>query len=251
MPVPGDPVFGHLTLESIGRALRRGWELFARTRPLSVTYAMIFALVGVIILVAIERASFAPMIFPLTGGFMFVGPLLLSGFFAIADRAGRGEASDFSDVIGGFSRSSREMLTLAFVCTLLFIVWVADTATLYGYIVGRTPTPLLVLFSPSDDVLSFLVWSSLLGAVIAFGIFAISAFSVPLLYYRRAGLARAVHLSVAAVFANLVPCLLWALILSVTIIVSILVFPLFLMSFPVLAFASHALYRELFPEARV
>ncbi len=251
MPLPSDPAFGRLTTDSLFRALRRGWELFVRTRPLSVSYAMIFAVVGVIILVAIERASFAPMIFPLTGGFMFVGPLLLSGFFAIADRVARGEKTSFSDVVSGFSRTSREMLTLAFVCTLLFIVWIADTAMLYGFLVGRTPTPLLVLLSPSNDVAIFLIWSSLLGAIIAFGIFTISAFSVPLLYYRRAGLARAVRLSIAAVFANLVPSLLWALFLSVTIIVSILIFPLFLMTFPVLAFASHALYRELFPESRV
>lgn len=251
MPLPSDPAFGRLTTDSLFRALRRGWELFVRTRPLSVSYAMIFAVVGVIILVAIERASFAPMIFPLTGGFMFVGPLLLSGFFAIADRVARGEKTSFSDVVSGFSRTSREMLILAFVCTLLFIVWIADTAMLYGFLVGRTPTPLLVLLSPSNDVAIFLIWSSLLGAIIAFGIFTISAFSVPLLYYRRAGLARAVRLSIAAVFANLVPSLLWALFLSVTIIVSILIFPLFLMTFPVLAFASHALYRELFPESRV
>jgi uncharacterized membrane protein len=83
---------------------------------------------------------------------------------------------------------------------------------------------------------------------LAFAIFAISAFSVPLIYYRRAGLVRAVHLSVSAVFANLLPSLVWALILSVTIISSIVIFPLFLLTFPVLAFASHALYRELFPE---
>jgi uncharacterized membrane protein len=74
---------------------------------------------------------------------------------------------------------------------------------------------------------------------------------VPLLYYRRAGLVRAVQLSIGAVFANLVPCLLWAVILSVSIVASILIFPLFLMAFPVLAYASHALYRELFPESPV
>ena len=245
---PPDPAFGRLTTDSLFRALRRGWELFVHTRPLSVSYAMIFAVVGVIILVAIERASFAPMMFPLTGGFMFVGPLLLSGFFAIADRVARGEKPSFSDVVSGFSRTSREMLILAFGCTLLFIVWIADAAMLYGFLVGRTPTSLTVFLSPSGGA-AFLIWSSLLGAIIAFGIFAISAFSVPLLFYRRAGLARAVHLSVAAVFANLGPSLLWALLLSVTIIVSIVIFPLFLMTFPVLAFASHALYRELFPES--
>lgn len=251
MPAYHDPAYGKLTLASISRVIRRGWEMFLRTRPLSVSFAMIFAVVGVVILVAIERASFAPMIFPLTGGFMLIGPLLLTGFFAVADRIANGETSSFSDIVGGFSRTSREMLTLALACTLLFMLWIIDTAMLYGFIVGRTPTPLLQLISPSSDVLSFLCWSSLLGALLAFVIFSISAFSVPLLYYRRAGLVRAVQLSIGAVFANLVPCLLWAVILSVSIVASILIFPLFLMAFPVLAYASHALYRELFPESPV
>ena len=71
---------------------------------------------------------------------------------------------------------------------------------------------------------------------------------MPLLYYRRAKLLQAVQLSVMAVFRNLIPCLLWSLLLMVTITVSILIFPLFLVTFPVLAYASHALYREIFPD---
>jgi uncharacterized membrane protein len=41
--------------------------------------------------------------------------------------------------------------------------------------------------------------------------------------------------------------MLWGAILAATIIVSILILPLFLVAFPVLTFAGHALYRELFP----
>ena len=248
MPLANNFAFERLTIDSLSRALKQGWQSFLLTRPLSVSYAMIFAIVGVVILIGIERASFAPMIFPFAGGFMLIGPVLLSGFFAMADRIRYGDPCTFADIVSGYSRTSREMLSIAFVCTLLFIIWVTDAAILYGFIVGRLPIPLQMLIVPAGNVISFLVWSSLLGAVLAFLIFAVSAFSVPLLYYRRAGLVRSVHLSVAAVFANFIPCLLWAITLSVAIIASIFIFPLFLLTFPVLAFASHALYRELFPE---
>ena len=248
MSADHDPAFRRLTPDAIPRAISRGWTLFSSTRHLSVSYAMIFAFIGVVIFVGIERASFAPMIFPLAGGFMLVGPLLLTGFFALADRVALKEACRFSDIVSGFSRASRGMFAIAMLCTLLFMIWVADVATLYGFSVGRVPVSLLPLSSPSDNVLSFLIWTSLIGAVLAFVIFSISAFSVPLLYYRRANLVRSVVLSVSAVFANLSTSLLWAIILSVTIIGSILIFPLFLLTFPVLAFASHSLYRELFPE---
>lgn len=245
------PVFTRLTLSSLARAIRHGWKMFLITRPLSVSYAMIFAVIGVVILIGIERASFAPLIFPLAGGFMLIGPVLLSGFFALADRIMHKEPCNFSDITDGFSRTSREMLAIALLCTLLFIVWVIDVATVYGFSVGRAPASLLVILFPSEDVLTFMIWSSVLGAILAFAIFSVSAFSVPLLYYRRAGFVQAISSSLSAVFANLFPCLLWAVILAVTIIGSILIFPLFLLAFPVLAFASHALYRELFPELPV
>lgn len=251
MSVSDTPAFGQLTLDSLFRAIKRGWEMFCLTRPLSVSYAMIFAVIGVVILVGIERASFAPLIFPLAGGFMLIGPVLLTGFFAMADRILRREACNFSDIVSGFSRASGEMLAIALVCTLLFMIWVTDVATVYGFTVGRVPVSPLTLLFPAHNVLAFMIWSSVLGAILAFVIFAISAFAVPLLYYQRAGLVQAIQLSVKAVFANLAPSLVWAMILAVSIIGSILILPLFLLTFPVLAFASHALYRELFPELSV
>ncbi|MEI7429959.1 MAG: DUF2189 domain-containing protein [Betaproteobacteria bacterium] len=243
-----DPVFVRLTLKSLSRAIARGWSMFLQTRRLSVTYSMIFALIGVSILIGIARASFAPMIFPLAGGFMLLGPVLLSGFFALADRLANGKECSFSDLLTGYSRTSREIVIVAAICTLLFMIWVIDAGMLYGLLVGHTPVNLYLLITPTESVITFLLLTSLIGILLAFAIFSISAFSVPLLYYRRAGLFQAIYLSISAVFANLLPILIWTSILSISIIASILIFPLFLLSFPVLAFASHALYRELFPE---
>lgn len=240
-----------LSFASIRRALARGWYLFSLSRPVSVTYAMFFAVIGLLIFVGIEQASVAPMILPMAGGFMLVGPALLCGFFSLADRMSRRETPRFSDVVAGFRRATREIFALSLVCMLLFMIWVTDAATLYGFMVGRTPTPLLSLLPVPQNVWSFVGWSSLMGAGLAFVIFTVSAFSIPLLYYRRASLVRAVVLSVRAVFGNFLLCISWALLLAIATIGSIIVLPLFLVTFPVLAFASHALYRELFPEQAV
>lgn len=237
-----------IEVAAIPRVIGRGWGIFSKTRPLSVSFAMIFAIIGLFILVGIEQASLAPMMLPAAGGFMLLGPVLLCGFFSIADHVEAKQAHGFSDIVAGFSRMNRQMAALGLVCMLLFMIWMTDAATLYGFMVGRTPTPLQGLMPPPENVWSFVIWSSLMGAALAFVIFSVSAFSVPLLYYRRAGLVQAVVLSVRTVFSNLLPCLLWAFVLASSIIGSILIAPLFLVTFPVLAFASHALYRELFPE---
>ena len=248
---------GHLTEELaiarisvrlFPRILRRGWSMFLSTRPLSVSFSMIFALIGVAILASITRASYSPLVFPVSGGFMLIGPFLLGGFFALADRLANGESCSAADIRFGFSRTNGGILVIALACTVLFIIWLINAAYLYGSMIGRTPEPIFNLLAPSENVVAFLVRSLLLGAALAFFVFAISAFSVPLLYYRRAKLFDAVALSIRAVLRNFVPCLLWSLLLTSTIVISILIFPLFLVAFPVLAYASHALYREVFPQ---
>lgn len=242
-------MYRRLSIASIARAIRQGWGVFSQSRPISVAYAMIFMVIGLLILAAIVQAGITPMILPLAGGFMLIGPMLLCGFFSIADRVIEKSPTQFSDVLSGFSNASRQILVLALVCMLLFAIWLTDAATLYGFMVGRTPVPLLGLLPPPDNVWSFILWSSVMGAALAFVIFAVSAFSVPLLYYRRTELVQAIVLSVRVVFGNFVPCVVWALILSGAIIGSILLLPLFLLVFPVLAYASHALYHEIFPPA--
>ena len=251
MATHSDPAFCRLTIASLLRAWRRGWALFSRSRQLSVTYAMIFSLIGVVILVAIERASYAPAIVPLGGGLLLVGPTLLCGFFALADRVARHESCSLADIVGGCSRTSPAILAVAALSTTLFVVWLVDVATLYGLIVGRVPL-LPGRFVPQPaDIVYFWAWSLSLALLLPLVIFAISAFSVPLLYYRRVCLWPALRLSVAAVVCNLAVCALWTLWLAFCLIASIVVFPLILLTFPVLAFASHSLYRELFPKQAV
>ena len=236
---------------TVKTALARGWQNFSAERNISVTYALMFALIGLSMFVLIEHFSLTPMILPLAGGFMLVGPVLLTGFFSLADRIEAKQPVHLSDVADGFRRSPRGLWIVALVCALLFMIWVSDAATLYGFMVGRLPMSLLDLLPPPENVVSFALWSSIMGAVLAFLIFAVSAFSVPLLYYRRTDLVPAVVASVRAIFGNFFVVIPWAILLSASIIGSILLLPLFPIVFPVLAYASHAFYRELFPDTPV
>lgn len=244
------PKIARIPLNLLHDVIKRGWQMFLKTRPLSVSFSMIFALIGVAILASITRASHAPLVFPVSAGFMLVGPFLLAGFFALADRVAAGESPSVSDIRAGFARTNGGIFAIAVVCMVAFFLWVINAAYLYGRIVGRAPEPVFSLLAPSASVISFFLQSAVRGAILAMFVFAISAFSVPLLYYRRATLVGAVSLSIRAVFRNFFPCICWATILTLGIVVSILIFPLFLVSFPVLAYASHALYREIFPTPR-
>lgn len=245
------PIAPNQGIAPIARALAEGWAIFLATRFVSATYAMVFAIIGLVTLGIVEHARVAPMGVVLAGGFMLIGPILVVGFFSIADSWREGGAVGPRSIVTGFRRAPPGLWAIAAICMLLYLIWVTDAATLYGFIVGDLPETMARVAGHRDgSVIAFMAWSSLMGGVLAFVIYCISVFSVPLVYYRQLALVEAIVTSVATVFRHLQVTATWALILAVGILGSIFILPLFLVIFPVLAYGSQALYREYFPERR-
>jgi uncharacterized membrane protein len=237
-----------LTLDGINQALAEGWATAVATRGVSLAYAGSFALVGLVILGGLLLQGLTPFVLAAAGAFMLIGPVVLAGFFGIAhDYEFRGGAR-FSSVGAGFRAASGAIWVLALVCALLFMIFVTDAAILYSYMVGGTPVWLADI-AASAGATSFLFWGAFSGFVIALLLYCVSAFSVPLLCERRAGLVDAVVASVSIVFRNFPAAMLWAAVLAFLGIGSILLLPLLPVVLPWLAFASRALYRQILPNA--
>lgn len=249
---PGELTPARLALGAISLCLHRGWLTFRRTQAISLAYAGLFAALGFILLTGAAFLGFTPMVVPLAGAFMLIAPVLLCSFFRVADCLEQGESPRFTHFFEGFRSSPPRLWVLALVCMFLFLVWLTDAATVYSLYFGTTPTfPvtrfIAALFS-EWSLQSFLLFTSLMGAAIAFAIFVVSAFAVPLLFYRRSDLPGAVGASVRGVFANFLVTMAWALLLTIGIFASLLVFPpAFAVVFPVLAYAGRALYRLVYP----
>ena len=58
-------------------------------------YAAVFAVLGMILLTAIGAFGLSPMALPFAGGFMLVGPIMLTGYFELArlQALGKGRTS--------------------------------------------------------------------------------------------------------------------------------------------------------------
>jgi uncharacterized membrane protein len=253
--MPPSPAFPALAIRSdvplaaIGRALERGTRAFGAALGVSVAYAGLFVFVGTLALAGVAWIGLTPFMLPLAGGFMLLGPALLAGFFSVGDVLAAGGRPRLSDVARGFARAPAALWAIAALCMLLFMVWITDAGILYGFMVGEMPGPLAGLFGgvPAAKLLAFEFYGALLGSALAFALYAVSAFSVPLVYDRRAGLVQAVSASVRAVFSNPVTASVWGLLLAGVTLTSILLLPLLLLTLPVLAYASRALYQEFFP----
>ncbi len=216
----------------------------------SMAFATLFALIGLVLLAAVGKFGVSPMALPFAGGFMLVGPALLTGFFRLAVIRADGRKPRLMDAFAAFARAPGGLWMVASLCAFLFLIWITDAAILYAMMIGgeHLPYDLPWLITLQREVVAFEFWGALMGSVLAFIILAISAFSVPLLHEGRANLVQAIHASVRAVFGNFISCITWGLVLTSATVLSILLLPLLTVVLPVLAYASFALYRKVFPQ---
>jgi uncharacterized membrane protein len=238
-----------LTFQAIAEALASGWRTASATRAVSIAYAGAFTAIGAVIMGALLLAGRTPFAIMAAGGFMLVGPAILAGFFAVARSIRAGAPVSLATLMEGFAHASAAVWVIALVSTLLFMIFITDVAILYSYMVGADPIFPADFIPVAPHVASFVFWGLVSGAAIAFLLFAVSAFSVPLLCERRSTLVEAIVISVRIVMRNFVPAMSWALLLSVATIGSILLLPMFPLVLPVMAYASHELYRSVLPDA--
>ncbi len=231
-----------LTFQVIAQSLASGWRTANAARAVSIAYAGVFTAIGAVIMGAMLLAGRTPFVIMAAGGFMLVGPAILAGFFAVTRSIRAGLAVSLVTLMEGFVHASAAVWVIALVCALLFMIFITDVAILYSYMVGAEPIFPVDLVPVAAHVVSFVFWGLVSGAAIAFLLFAVSAFSVPLLCERRSTLVEAIVISVRIVMRNFVPAMSWALLLSAATIGSILLLPLFPLVMPVMAYASHELY---------
>ena len=236
-------------LADVGCALRFGLAQFRAIPLLSMAFALLFVAIGALLFGILEFGAIAPMSLSLAGGFMLVGPILLAGFFGVSDKLRKGRNPGFGDIWSGFRQMPRGGWVMSFVCGLLFLIWITDAGILYGFMVGREPIGLLRLLQIEHIVLNYAGYSAIMGGVLAFILFAVSAFSIPLIYDGRATLVSGVVASVRAVFGRFGVMMCWAFVLAAVIMGSVMALPLLLVSLPVMAYASRELYYRVFPGA--
>lgn len=215
----------------------------------SMAFASLFALIGLVLLTAVGKFGISPMALPFAGGFMLVGPALLTGFFQLAEICADGRKPHLVDAFAAFTRAPVALWLIAGLCAFLFLIWITDAGVLYSFMIGgeHLPYELPWLISLQRHVVAFEFWGALMGSVLAYIILAISAFSVPLLHERRANMVQAVNTSVRAVLGNFLTGIAWGLVLTSATLLSILLLPLLTVVLPVLAYASFALYHKVLP----
>ena len=251
---PNSPVYPVMTLpprRKLARNaalawLREGYRYMGRARGVSMAYGTVFAAIGMLITwLGFNRPQF---VLTFWTGFLLVGPLFAMGLYRIAQLQDRGETIRFSACMGALRKRLGSVALFSLLLSLVMIAWIRFStlaAALYiGNIAGSSG---FIAALASPEGIGFLAVLFGVGAVFAALMFALTAWSLPMVLDARVDFGTAVVTSVKAAIEQPLPMLAWgATVAGLTIIGMLTFFLAFVVIFPWLGYATWAGYKDLF-----
>lgn len=246
----------HLELPGIRRVgvdqpfvwLRRGLNDFRRSWPLSLTYGIVFALAGWLMVGMGWSSTHLAMV--LTTGFLLVAPFLAIVFYDISHRLEmRHPVPDLLRPFASVKRNATYIGLYAFMLAFLLSAWERLSAVVVALflrsdIVTTDSFSLALIFRPEH--MNFILAYVAFGALFAAAVFALSVVSLPMLMHRKTDIVTALVTSLWVVRENPLPMLLWAaLIVGFTTVGYLTWFIGLAVIFPLLGHATWYAYRDL------
>lgn len=228
------------------RWLREGKRYFDNARGISLLYGGIFALIGLAIsLLGMRQPQF---VFAFWSGFLLIGPLLAMGLYRIAQLQDNGEPIELNTAMSALRGRLGSVAMFALLLSLIMIVWIRFSTLVAALYVGNiTGSSSFISALGSPEGLGFIALLFGVGAIFAVVMFALTAWSLPLVLDGHANFGTAVVASVKATVEQPLPMILWgATVAGLTVIGMLTLFIGFVVIFPLLGYATWAAYRDLF-----
>ncbi len=244
------PAVRRIGIADLRAALVSGFQDFEAYRTDVFFLGFIYAVAGI----ALARLAFGldmlPLLFPLASGFALIGPIAGLGLYEMSRLREQGVPVSWSNAFDVLRAPAvGAIAVLAMMLFAVFLMWLAVAWLIYQATLGpQMPASIgafahdVFLTSPGQVMILAGVG---VGFLFALFTLTISIVSFPLLLDRDVGLDTAVRTSVRAVLANLLPMVLWGLIVAGGLFLGSL--PLFLgliVVLPVLGHATWHLYRK-------
>lgn len=233
----------------IARSLRAGWADF-RAMPLaSMGFSAGFVLIGLALIWLLLELRLAPLVPPLIGAFMIIGPVALCGFMALREARHVRRRPTPGLAYGALRHAPRGVWVLGGFCMFMTLVWLTDASTLYSFMIGRWQGAWQAVVPQDARALRFHAGSGLVGGVLALIVFTVTVHGVPLAIRGDRALVPAVAASVRAVGHSLLAHLTWAALLSGIVLAAVVLLPALLVALPVAAYASLHWSEGVYPPA--
>lgn len=194
--------------------LAAGWRDLWRAPQVSLAYGLAAALGAGGLVLGLVRFEAVSLFLALAGGFLLIGPLLAVGLYEASRRHARGQSVELRDIAGAWRSAHGQLGFFGAILLFVFLVWLQLAFLLLMLFLGGVALPppsrfmTELLFTPHG--LGLLIVGTLIGAMLAALVFAISALAVPMLLLHEIDAVTAARASLAAVVRNPKPMALWA-----------------------------------------
>jgi len=221
------------------RWVKLGVSDLVRAPQQSLVYGVVVAvLIGIICLLAWFRGS-QWIMFAMLGGFVFLAPLTCIGLYAISAQLERGQEPLMArSVRAAFKRHFGNEMIFALALLVIFLLWARAAV-------------MVTVFFPTDgeatvrELLTYLGFGSMVGAVFATATFSASAFSLPMIMHRDVDSITAIVTSINAVLRNKLAMVVWLTIVIVSLVLGVATaFIGFIVIIPIIGYAAWHGYLE-------
>jgi uncharacterized membrane protein len=220
------------------RWLRLGWRDL-RAAPLqSLSFGVGITALSLLVSGIALRYGTSWLLLVLLSAFIFVGPVLAIGVYAISAALEQGTRPSLGACLAAARRDIGDSLIYSLILMVICLVWVRAASAVHIFFPEQAvPT--------NRAMATFLVIGSAVGSVFAIVVFAASAFSLPMLADKRTDAVTGVVTSINAVLRNKGPMVVWALLIVVSVGIGFATAMLGLaLTMPLIGHATWHAYRE-------
>ena len=244
----GAPDTKPIALPDLTASLRAGWADFCAAPALGLFFASVYVLTGLIMTWITYKTGHTFWLILAVLGFPLIGAFAALGLYEISRRRAAGEPLIFSEITAVvWAHKNGQLPWLSVIILVAFLFWFFLGHMIFALFLGLAP---MTNVSSSLDVfltsngLTMLAFGTVIGAVFAIFIFAVSVLGMPMLLDRDVDFVTAMLRSLSAVAANPWIYLGWgAFIGAVTLIAMLPLFMGLFIALPVLGHATWHLYQ--------
>ena len=241
------PQISKVTITELLAALSAGWYDFKAAPAFGVFFSLIYVLGGAALVTFNAGTLSRTMVMSL--GFPLLAPFAAVGLYEVSRRLEAAKPLAWLAILAViFAQKNRPLPWIGAIMVLYFLAWTLAAQVIFALFAG--PGSGLDANASYQAFLSgrglaLIAAELLVGGVMAFALFSLTVFSLPLLLDREIDAISAIRLSQRAVRRNPVTMLIWAAIIATLLFLAML--PMFLglfIALPVVGHASWHLYRR-------
>jgi uncharacterized membrane protein len=245
---PRLPAVREVTFRDLRAALAAGWSDFVNAPAFGLFFGGIYVVGGLLILAFFTVLKTPWMIIPVAVGFPLIGPFVAVGLYEVSRRRLAGESLKWKPILSVvFQQRHRQLGWTAFIVLFIFWIWIYQVRLLIAlFLQSRNFSSIdgfITVLTTTQSGLTFLAVGTLVGAVLAFVLYATTVITMPLLLDRDIDFISAMIVSFTTIQRSPRTMIAWgAFIALLTLIALAPAFLGLLVVLPVLGHATWHLY---------